>query len=58
MGANSEVQSSSYNPYFLVGAGGFNDTAAITSLSLGSYSTTNYAQMRGFTATLFGIKDS
>ena len=58
VGRDAHVHTSAYYPYIQVGAGGWHETTAVTSLSLGSFSATNYGLMRGFTATLFGIKDS
>jgi len=57
-GRNSHVHTSTYNNNIQIGASGYHENTAVTSLSLGSYSATNYGPMRGFTATLFGIKDS
>ena len=57
-GRNSHIHTSSYNNDVRIGAGGWHENTAVTSLSLGSYSATNYGPMRGFVATLFGIKDS
>ena len=57
-GRNSHMHTGSYNNDLRIGAGGWHESTAVTSLSLGSYSATNYGQLRGFSATLFGIKDS
>ncbi len=57
-GRSSHIHTSTHNNSIQIGAGGWHETTAVTSLSLGSYSATSYGQMRGFTATLFGIKDS
>jgi hypothetical protein len=57
-GRGSHLHTVGYNNDLRVAAGGWHENTAVTSLSLGGYSATNYGQMRGFTATLFGIKDS
>jgi len=57
-GRGSHIHTSTYNNNIEIGAGGWHETTAVTSFSIGTYSATNYGPIRGFTATLFGIKDS
>ena len=57
-GRNQHIHTGSYNNDLRIGAGGWHETTAVTSLSLGTYSATTAGQIRGFSATLFGIKDS